>query len=439
MTELRDILHQRHHELAASLRHADEFDETAAVRSVKVHRRGRAIVMGSSSLATATVLAAGAWLLLTPSEPDIAPAVAPSPSMSVSPSPTPTPSASVTAEPAPISYEGRNPDMTDGEAFYRAEHPATGEVWLPEPIEVKAPAGVSGYGADQWWHVGDREDAAILVPTGAYLDLAIVEVAYDGTVTEVAAPLPSDPAPSGATRTGLPASNVYYDSMALPATFTGPDGLAMDPRDRGSFVLAFDGGFEGPGYEQVTAFGGSRVVRRSETWEYSYASFFSQFDDYDAQSPAVVAARTVDEVAIDRTENVNYFLEYPFGVGTEISLDPLDTDRLRSEDYRYVDLHDLACSTVHEYGALDTQADPADWVEVGGSDGTPWYVPTRGNELARAFYDLAEAEGGARLDEIGVRSFDDYLAERVMLGTPAADGYGWWVTIRSEGSIRQGC
>ncbi|WP_062525516.1 hypothetical protein [Demequina rhizosphaerae] len=437
MNELRDILHQRHHDMAASLRHAPEFDETAAVRSVRSHRRGRAIVMGSSSLATVTVLAAGAWLLLTHGQPDVAPAITPSPSVSASP--TPEASASETASPEPVSYEGRNPGMSDGEAYYRAEHPATGEVWLPEPVEVEAPDALSEYGAERWWHVGDRDDAAILVPTGFYVELAIVEVAYDGTATEVAAPLPSDPAPSGSTRTGLPASEVYYDSMALPATFTGPDGLTMNPRESGRLVLSFNGGFEGPGYEQVASVGASEVVRSGSKWDWSYESYFTQFDDYDPESPDVVAARAVDSVVLDRIESVNYFLEHPFGFGVEISLDPLATDGLRNDDRHYLDLMDRACGGVYEYGALDSQADPADWTEVGGSNGIPWYAPTVDNDLAHAFYDFAATNTLGWLADAGVRSFEDYLEQRMMLGTPAADGYGWWVTVRSEGSIRQGC
>lgn len=90
--------------------------------------------------------------------------------------------------------------------------------------------------------------------------------------------------------------------------------------------------------------------------------------------------------------------------------------------------------------ALDTRADPSEWIAVGGSDGgIPWYAPTTGNDLARAFYGLAAAGGSTQLTDAGVDSFDDYLAERMMLATPAAEGYGWWVVIQHPGSIRQGC
>jgi len=100
----------------------------------------------------------------------------------------------------------------------------------------------------------------------------------------------------------------------------------------------------------------------------------------------------------------------------------------------------LAFATMRAGPALDTRADPSEWIAVGGSDGgIPWYAPTTGNDLARAFYGLAAAGGSTQLTDAGVDSFDDYLAEHTMLATLRAEGYGWWVVIQHPGSIRQGC
>ncbi|WP_062317997.1 hypothetical protein [Demequina maris] len=419
----------------------DAPDETTATGPEPGGSRKRAVLIAAAAAAAVVALGVTAWAITSGSPaPAATPSASASPSASATPSPTPTPSASFTPSPEPVSYEGRNPGMSDEEALYRAEHPATGEVWLDEPVEVEAPTGVDPYfRVDQWWHVGDRDGSRILVPSGFLTPLSIVEVAPDGAARELSSPLPSDPAPSGDTATGLPASEAYYDSLSLPATLTGPDGLTMDPRERGTSVAGLADGFEGPEYTPVATYGAISVVRRASRWDDSHGTYYAQDAAPHPADPRVVAGLELGLVVADRVENVNYFLEYPFGFGVEIVLDPLGTDEPAADGRVYRDMLDQGCANVMEYASLDTRADPAEWIPVEGSHGVPWYTPTSDNDLAHAFYDFAATNTLGWLADAGVHSFEDYREQRMMLGTPAADGYGWWVVVDGRASVRVAC
>ncbi|MDN4475573.1 hypothetical protein QQX09_06875 [Demequina sp. SYSU T00192] len=437
MNELRDILHQRHHDMAASLRHAPEFDETAAVRSVRSHRRGRAIVMGSSSLATVTVLAAGAWLLLTPGQPDVAPAITPSPSVSASP--TPEASASATPSPEPVSYEGRNPGMSDGEAYYRAEHPATGEVWLDEPVAVDAPDGLQGDAA--WWEVGTRAGATILAG-GSFGGFIMVEVAADGEMSEVVSPFPHDPAASEGW-TDLAAADTYYDSLALPATWTSADGIELDLRDHANYAygmgtdqlnLLCDGCTE-LDVERVAAFGSSHAVRVVDSGSGTVT------EDDGATSWAVASGGRVVAVA--------YALELPFGPLMPLWADPVGTQAaLRAvaeyDEYGfvsndvpvYVELQDRFCGPDLDWAALGIDEDPADWVETTLYGDLAVHRATADNPLTGPYYEGLGEYYPARVEGV---SLDEYASAPAIVGAPAADGSGWWIEIRQDYSVRLGC
>ncbi len=105
----------------------DAPDETTATGPEPGGSRKRAVLIAAAATAAVAALGVTAWAITSGS-----PAPAATPSVSASPSasatPSPTPGASSTPSPEPVNYEGRNPGMSDEEALYRAEHPATGEV-----------------------------------------------------------------------------------------------------------------------------------------------------------------------------------------------------------------------------------------------------------------------------------------------------------------------
>ncbi|WP_062516733.1 hypothetical protein [Demequina gelatinilytica] len=136
--EMRDLLHQRHHELATSMRHVDEFDEAVALKTVTGKRRGRAIVRSTTTVACVAVLAAGAFVLFGQEPAPITPAV-PITTPSESPTPTPSPATSTapteepSAEPTideityvtPTDCPFLTPDMIDAAAEPGVFEPAT--------------------------------------------------------------------------------------------------------------------------------------------------------------------------------------------------------------------------------------------------------------------------------------------------------------------------
>ena len=135
MSDIRDVLQNRTSGLALSLRNADEFNAIGAKGMIKRKRALRATLVAGVAAVGVIVVGAGAWAGYGAMK--VTPAVSPSSSPSTTPSASSTPSPSATPSAAPVVYEGRNPNMTDAEALARAEHPATGEVWLATPEKVE--------------------------------------------------------------------------------------------------------------------------------------------------------------------------------------------------------------------------------------------------------------------------------------------------------------
>ncbi|MDN4483624.1 hypothetical protein [Demequina lignilytica] len=328
--------------------------------------------------------------------------------------------------------------MSDEEALARAEHPATGEVWLDEPVEVEPPVGIDLTYLEnaEWYHVGDRGSAAILVMDDFMTDV-IVEVDADGTVWEVTAPWPHAQAGVASTL-GLPVSDAYYDSLAVPHRWSSTDDVSLDLRPE--FLGSWDAPSEswGPSTPVATV-GTSQVVRTTDGG--SGAELMAS----GPLGPTTKAA--VDQAIGGRVEDVAYGLRLPFGfvahlpAGAVPALDDGAATLTSADDAGYVSLLDQRCGDSPDWRSFGTDEDPAGWEPIDATDVTDLYRATASNPLTAAFHaarvDMAEQGYGDPADtELTV---DDYAALPAIIGTPAPDGSGWWIEIRSDLSLRYGC
>ncbi|WP_062301772.1 hypothetical protein [Demequina subtropica] len=442
--DLRHVLHQRHHELATSMRHADEFDEAVALRTVTGKRRGRAIVRSTTTVACVAVLAAGAFVLLGQEPAPIAPAV---PVTTPSESPTPTPSAtpSATPSPDPIVNEARNPDMSDEEALYRAEHPATGEVWLDEPVEVEPPVDLPWNDEGiTWYLVGSRGDIEIYsVEQAVFIGWTLLELAPDGTLSGVSSPRPSDPMPEWPDGVpdaqpyldGVEESDVYYDSLALPSRWTSPEGLELTLGWGGAPVNLYWGLTN----TQVGTAGNASIIRLDNNM-------------LGTQVPEGVSSTTLGYAILDPNGQA-FSLASADPLGTETSDVTLTDGTVLGSEDRFHELSDGSCAATPEWTTYVQGTADGWWTEIGSTSRGAVYAPTADNTLARAVYDewLSRHEGALEYyqEEGGdlpfgpfgevEPTFQDYLDLPAILAAPAPTADGWFVEIDRDLSIVAGC
>ena len=429
MSELRDALHNRAATLAASLRDAPQFDAPVAKVAIRRKHRNRSIVTATGATMGAVVIGVGAWIGYGVLQP--APVTSSTPTPTASAEPSRTPSATPSATPAP-TYEGRNPSMSDEEALARAASPATGEVWLDEPQEVEPGAWsddefFSGYwDAPTWYLVGHRGDSQILsMGRSGYL----VEVAENGEPALVIAPRP-DQDPVTVDVSGVPiavATDVYYDSLALPATVATPEGTVLDLRADVSRLM------EQPLHEVSTIgpVAGSRLVR-------------------DTAEPYTEAwGSDVDDLLGGKVRSVTYFIETPYGALLQPPLNPLSSGVQWNQgngdmgDAGFVDFFDQTCENSLMYAtALDPETG-GEWVEAGTVGDRPVLVPASSNTLGNAMYATwrqwaADFGDGMRVSDT-ITSLEEYLSAPAFVAVPTDDPDTWWLLLNQELSARAWC
>ncbi|MDN4490510.1 hypothetical protein QQX13_06650 [Demequina sp. SYSU T00068] len=376
---------------------------------------------------TITVLACATWAIAACAS-ATEPVATASPTEPVIASPMPS------ATPTLVVYEGRNPDMTDDEAVARAAHPGTGEVWLDEPVKVEPPAGLDlAYRENaSWYHVGDRGSTEILVMDDFVLN-AVVEVDDDGALSEVTSPWPHADAVAEPS-IPLPVSDVYYDSLALPRTWTSPDGVTLELRP--DHMLSWDSPSESWGPLAASARVATAEVVRLTDGGSGWAVM--------AAGPLDPATVTVlESVVPGRVEDVSYGLRLPLGFVVHLVMDPFTGMRpdAGSDSTGYTSLLDQACGDTPDWRSFGSDEDTSDWELVDPGDEVPLYRALDSNPLVQAFHaarvDMAE-HGFVEASDANV-SVADFAALPAIIGTPAPDGSGWWIEIRSDLSLRYGC
>ncbi|WP_062389392.1 hypothetical protein [Demequina iriomotensis] len=462
MSELRDILHQRHHEMAASLRDAPEFDEAAATRAVRTHRRGRVVVMSSSSLAAAAVIASGTWLLLAPADPVVAPAWTPSPSPSVSVSPTSpaSPAPEPSASPSGTAESEADPSVPlvtgdDVAVLERLMNPTTGETWH-EPVEVDVPAGVEATDHRIYLEVGARADAAIVAAVTTYDSfyttegfqvVALLEVDGSGTRQIVCPSTRADDMCVGDTEIAGAAEDreTHYDSLTYPRSVTPAAAWTiatgtLDPSTHGGTAL---------GWASLAA--GAYAVLPDGTASTSVRTDQTRTEIAELGGSTLVALETPGEV--EGTVEVHYAIDTP--LGTRVQVGPATAgygagavtwtdgvDTFAHPDGWGVDgvaRPNEPCWGGHEM--LDAAHDASRWTLAGESSaGTDVYVPAdSSNELARRIFEFERDRSyGELVDPIYVypyETFQEFLDTRSLFTWQRGDG-AWVLGIDSFAGMR---
>ncbi|PKQ25823.1 MAG: hypothetical protein CVT64_07190 [Actinobacteria bacterium HGW-Actinobacteria-4] len=362
------------------------------------------------------------------------PEVSPSPTTApVSDEPTPSPA----LEPVP---EGRNPDMSDAEALLRAERVVTGETWLPAPVPIATPAWAAGvemlsYEWDEWFTVGARGDADIVVISEGLGSFQMFEVDSDGKAVHVAEPSPMKDVPPDLSNwygaSIVTDGSIYYDSLATPATFTTPEGYVFSIRDMwGHFYPS------GATQDLVGGVANVGVYRTESGIDYPEGLISTQ-----------------GGLNTANLRHVAYLVRFPHGLWVPVRFDPLgladgsaiiDASGIAvGPATEYVDLLDIHCGGEPLPQVLVLGQSSAQWTLVGSTDLGPLYAPQPTNPVAierHAMYvDSLVAFGEDPSSLPGAASVADFIAHGALLGTPAPDGNGWFVQLNREFSPRAWC
>lgn len=424
MTDLHDILGGRATRLALSMRDVPEFDVSSAKRAVRRRRTTRASLVGAAACVALLAVAGGVWAITSgdPMEPIATPSPTPSHTPSVTPSPTPTPS--VTA----IAYEGRNPEMTDDEALARATSPATGEVWLAEAVAANPGSWADDefwttyWGPPEWLLVGHRDGNEIL--TDRELGF-LVEVSTAGAARLVAAPAPYQAA--SVPDTDFPITvdtEVYYDSLALPAAVTTAEGELLDlrgaRRPAKPAVLV--------SWTSVEAIGGNTILRSATP---------SNADYWGVEAAAILDGNVRD---------IHFAVQTPYGGLIHVPFAPTGDAIIWDEPFgsagepHFIDFFDQSCEGFS--GSL-VAADPGlggPWRAVGTSKYGDVLAPEPTNELAQAIYDnwkdYVVGGGEDRSEQIG--SLEEFVEAPAFVAVSGANDQ-WWLLMNNALSARYWC
>lgn len=431
MSDLRDVLQHRTISLGQSLRNADEFDAPAAKSVVKRKRRVRAALTSSVATVGAVAIGVGVWAGYGALNQSPVTSSTPSASASASASPSVTPSPSVTAAPV---FEGRNPSMSDDEALARATHPATGEEWLATPHEAKPGKWANddffaGYwGPEPWYLVGHRAGNDILTQS---MTGYIVEVDGDGTPRLIAAPRPDQSAvlDSDLDSPIAIASDVYYDSLAVPDSIVTPEGDSLDLRT-GFAALRSDA--ENYAISTVAAVGPSALVA-------GFSDSPTRYEYWGAE---------VDQLLAGKVKDVTYFLRTPYGALEQLDLDPLAQPVEWTGDYGalgdgpFIDFFDQSCEGLSPGTTALTPDLGGDWVVAGHSGDREVLAPGTENDLAQAMYAnwldaKKQGSGGDAASEI--HSLEEYVEAPAFVAVSTDDPDVWWLVLNATLSARYWC
>ena len=420
MTDLRHVLQQREATLASSLSNIPEFHEATAVKLVRRKRTTRTALTSLAASGAVATVGAGAWLGYgAMREASVA---------------NTTPAVSTTSHTQSPAYEGRNPAMSDTEALARAAHPATGETWLEKPQPVTPGAWATDdffsarWGDQPWFVVGHRTGHDILTQS---VTGSIVEVDDEGSARLIAAPRPDQDA-SSISIDGSPIpvdAEVYYDSLAVPATATTPEGETVDLR-AGNGALATEA--SGYALTAVATIGSSSLV--AGTREAPVTSGFW--------------GTAVDDILTSTASEKAYFLRSPSGAMRQLPLTSLEQPVEWSAGFGtlgepvLVDFFDQSCEAVVPGTIAVTPQVGGAWVTAGHIGERKVLAPTSENSLAQAMYAhwqeaAANGMGGTLADS--VRSIADYTAAPALVAVPTDDPNVWWLMLNGTVSARAWC
>lgn len=447
MSELRSMLRGLESQVTATAQGRPEFSLAVASRKVRRNKVGRTVRVTAATVGAGAVIGAGVWTLMGQFNHNQPAITSPSPSALVGPTLTPSASPTPTVSPAPATPAGHNPAMDDSEALLRAEHPATGEHWLSTPQHIDAPSWAGETHPNcEWLLVGSRGDRDIMITVG-WCDTWFFESGPSGAEpTVVVAPFPDEDPPVQSARYGEPTyfmdpanfpkvpidSDTYYDSLSLPSTWTAADGIAMTRADVG--FLGDPGAPEyisgGPAYSSFVAttgasFGDSAFVRvDAPADQYNWYDTTAEFDSWLGGNATV------------RLEGIRL----PFGVYL-LSFSGHVPEGIAGSDYWAGSFFDNGCSGFPDYGAVVTDPNPSQWLQIGTRGDAPVYAPTQDNPLATGMwaawtkYNETVAPSGHPTSV----SLADYLAGPAIIATPTADGSGWWLGYNWNFRMRNWC
>ena len=358
---------------------------------------------------------------------------------STSASPTVGPSDSPSGD-AP--FDRRDPGMTDLEALGRLVAPLTGETWFASPKKIATPTWAVGDDyLDQdwvaWYELGTRGSTTIVGFSSEAVE-ELFERASDGSWEWIPFPSGRDEVTPIADSFGydeVPANTeIYYDSLTLPAVFSLPSGEPL-------IVPEYDwGSIEIPGREDLSLktddiidrVGGYKVARIAEPSRWIWS------DPYPVTEPENL---TYEEFFYVLVTPYGMFipLEYaPMGAITDISW-TISTSIATDTYPSLADINDIGCGprdSDHNTTVFGTQN--SDWVSAGTSpSGRTVYIPTTNNPLTQPMYDVYSASKKG-MGETPV-SLSRFLNGPALIGYKPPGANDWVVYLNAPYSGRDWC